>query len=174
MASSPPNLPNHGGQSKPHPWTKEEGDEIGFVFNILLGDFEANGFFRRITRTKEQQSKHDQQRQAAGEACDDTITFEELPSTARNPERFHTVQVISFHEICGAPFVDLPENEQRAKLSAFLLKKFSVDPKGKVMTPPGNTKWRTLSWPGFFVTDIEAAQIVDRVVTAYRNRLTPA
>jgi hypothetical protein len=156
MASSPQNLPHHGGKSKPHVYTVHQGDQMRILFGILLADFDASGFLARVAPVK---------------------STGRIPRSCTDPGRFHNTYSVVFREICKGPFEDLPECEQHAKLSEFLFKKFSTDPAEKKMAPAAGKKRKLLSWPGFHITDIELPQLVHRVIAAYRDgsyRLGPA
>ena len=57
--------------------------------------------------------------------------------------------------------------EQRSKLAEFLRQKFSLDPFGKSMVPEAGKKRKIGSWIGFYITDEELPEIVERVMWAY-------
>ena len=57
--------------------------------------------------------------------------------------------------------------EQRSKLAEFLRQKFSLDPFGKSMVPEAGKKRKIGCWIGFYITDEEVLEIVERVMWAY-------
>ena len=69
--------------------------------------------------------------------------------------------------MCGRDFDVLSPMEKRCKLNEFLWRKFSIDPYGKCMVPDAGKKRKTLTWTGFFITDEELPNIVERVMLAY-------
>ena len=145
--ASPKDLEHHGSESKPHTYTVPEGNEMSILFGILLKDFEVRGLLKRIVAEKCHGGKQ--------------------PIQSTDATKFHRTYSSSFKDICGCGFNELSPGEQREKLSAFLFKKFSVDPVGKVMVPREGMPRKTLSWWGFHITDDELPQIVDRVIHAY-------
>ena len=98
LAASPPNLPHHGHDSKPHTWSAEEGGAMGILFGILLEDFRTSGVVERV------------QPGFGGR----------VPAVCSDPVKFHKSYSSAFKKSCGCNFQDLSASEQRAKLTAFL------------------------------------------------------
>ena len=147
LAVSPPNLPFHGNEKKPHAWSVEEGSAMGTLFSILLEDFKTSTIIERVQPGK-------------GGL---------VPAACRDPLKFHKSYSNDFKKTCGCGFNELSPTDQRAKLTTFLFAKFSTDPDGKHMIPENGKRRKILSWTGFYITDEELSQIVERVMIAYWN-----
>ena len=110
---------------------------MGVLFGILLEDFRMTNIISRVQ----------------------PFPDGSMPAQCTNPAKFYQTYSYDFKKICGREF--------DAKLTRFLFRKFSIDPHGKCMVPDAGKKLKTLSWTGFFITDEELPDIVERVMLAY-------
>ena len=81
-----------------------------------------------------------------------------IPAQCTNPAKFHQTYSCDFSKMCEREFDALNSVEQRS-------------PHGQCVVPDAGKKRKKLSWTGFFITDEELPNIVERVMLAYdRNR----
>ena len=145
LQASPPNLPHHGQDSKPHSYSSQEGNELSVVFGIFLEELRDTKIVERVQPGKDGK----------------------IPAQCYDAIKFNKTYAVPFQKLCMQPSKELSASAQRETLRRFLFQKFSVDPEGLHMTPPPGKRLKTLSWQGFYMTDTELSTIVDRVVTVY-------
>lgn len=121
---------------------KDEGDDLKLIFSLILTLL----------------SKKIDER------------MEVKPRATHDKEWFHHIYWKKFAGACPRPWMEMTPSEKKRQTRAFIVQKFTLDPKGRCMLPPSGHKWKTrndASWLGFWLTDAEVDQLVLEVMSAY-------
>ena len=136
---------SHG---KPPPRPTEEGDDLSILFSFLLNIMDRRGFFKQ----KKNEGK----------------------STMPAPDRFLSRHWVAFVKHLESPWLKMGTVQKANHLHSWLLKKLSLDPKGKFMYPKGGGKRLSrneMGWVGLEMTDDQLSDLVYSVMEAYAERV---
>ena len=122
-----------------------EGARLENLFGILLEDFRTSNIIARLQPDVRNR----------------------VPAQCSDPVKFTQIHGAAFERSYGGGFHALDPREQRSKLAEFLRQKFLLDPFPKSMLPEAGKKRKIGSWIGFYITDEEVPEIVERVMWAY-------
>ena len=124
---------------------REVGDDIGFLFRVILASITWRGFVDRCGGTP--------------------------PRAARDPLKFHALYGAQFVQMCAAPFHAMDARQRYDRLHDFLKKKWSTDKKRKRMTPATDADWCRCeaSWGDLFIRDEELRAVCDEAVASYAD-----
>ena len=103
LESSPPNLPHHGSERRPHAWHTIEGQRMSVFLGILLEDVRMTNIISRVQPGKNGS----------------------IPAQCTNPVQLHQTYSVSFKKICAREFDALNPTEKRSKLTEFHWRRFS-------------------------------------------------
>ena len=120
---------------------------MSLLFTILLAEFRQSGILERVK---------------PGHGG-------KIPKQCSDPGAFHGTYATAFVKYYEGNFEDLEAAEQRQVLETFLRVKFSIDKMGQCMVPEDVKRWKVLSWTGFYITEDELLEIVEKVMTAYET-----
>jgi hypothetical protein len=121
----------------------QEGDDFFVIFHLLLETFQSEGLL-------------------------DTLRI--LHRAARDTAYFHRCYAYEFRCLCDPPWFSMCSYQRREVLKAFMMRKFSLDPSGAVMSPPPGAARRVISvsgWQGFVINDDQMRRIVARAMDGY-------
>ena len=96
-------------------YDREAGDDIGFLFRVILGSITERGFVDRCGGTP--------------------------PKAARDPLKFHALYGAQFVQMCHAPFHTMDARQRYDCLHDFLKRKWSTDKKRKLVMPATDADW---------------------------------
>ena len=125
-------------------------EEVKVLFKVLLEDLSTSGIITRVE---------------AGHGG-------EIPKQCSDPVAFFATYATGFVNSYQGNFRNLDADEQSQALTNFLRRKFSTDRYGQCMGPQNPKRRKKLSWMGFFITDVELPQIVERVMAAYAVQIS--
>ena len=121
----------------------DEGKDLSVLFSLLLEVIDRKGFFQNMS----------------------------AKPAAANPDKFHGNHWTRFCEGCEPPWLEMTVSQKSKHLRRWMVKKFSLDPRGKCMLPRpgGRRKHRNeISWSGFEMNDAELDGVLDEVMEAYQ------
>ena len=130
-------------------YDRDEGDDIGFLFLLIIEFITERGFVDRC----------------GGKP----------PKAATDPLKFHALFGAKFVNMCGAPFHTMNAKQRYDRLYAFLKQKWSTDKKRKGMRPATDAGWCRCeaSWGEFFIDEEELCAICEEAVAAYASHRHP-
>ena len=93
---------------------KDEGDDLKLIFSLILTLL----------------SKKIDER------------MEVKPRATHDKEWFHHIYWKKFARACPRPWMKMTPSEKKRQTRAFIVQKFTLDPKGLCMLPPSGHKWK--------------------------------
>ena len=124
-------------------WSREVGDKLRLLWQLLLHEIRARGYLQRCSP---------------------------IPETARNCSQFHAAHTSKFLRFISPQSWDrLDKAGKKARLKAYLFRKFSTDPHRRRLVPPPQKRQRRadISWNSFWVNEKELDSLAGDVVDAY-------
>ena len=123
-------------------YSRGQGNAMRLLFNILLEEMERMGLRERMS---------------------------EVPKSAREPKKFHSLQAPGFTKMCRPEWLNMNKAERVQVLNRWLFTKFSTDRSGEEMVPPPCEwpKQAEISWNTVWLFAAERDTLTTRVITRY-------